>query len=83
MFKLILTGKIIQFIAPKMMPFILFSSGTFFCWELYKFGEVVSIRIYLVNVVMIIRKKEKFEQRFLLFISITYYDGLFIFKSHT
>ncbi|WP_426622536.1 TIGR03943 family putative permease subunit [Priestia megaterium] len=30
MFKLILTGKIIQFIAPKMMPFILFSSGTFF-----------------------------------------------------
>ncbi|MCJ7988406.1 DUF1980 domain-containing protein [Priestia sp. OVS21] len=41
MFKLILTGKIIQFIAPKMMPFILFSSGTFFCWELYKFGEVV------------------------------------------
>ncbi|GAB1810026.1 TIGR03943 family putative permease subunit [Priestia megaterium] len=30
MFKLMLTGKIIQFIAPKMMPFILFSSGTFF-----------------------------------------------------
>lgn len=30
MFKLILTGKIVQFIAPKMMPFILFSSGTFF-----------------------------------------------------
>ena len=30
MFKLILTGKIIQFVAPKMMPFILFSSGTFF-----------------------------------------------------
>ncbi|WP_243557031.1 TIGR03943 family putative permease subunit [Priestia megaterium] len=30
MFKLILTGKIIQFIAPKMMPFIWFSSGTFF-----------------------------------------------------
>ncbi|MGF9893012.1 TIGR03943 family protein [Priestia megaterium] len=30
MFKLILTGKIIQFIAPKMMPFILFSSGIFF-----------------------------------------------------
>lgn len=30
MFKLILTGKIIQFIAPKMMPFMLFSSGTFF-----------------------------------------------------
>ncbi|MFF2596747.1 TIGR03943 family putative permease subunit [Priestia megaterium] len=29
-FKLILTGKIIQFIAPKMMPFILFSSATFF-----------------------------------------------------
>ncbi|CAK8584147.1 TIGR03943 family putative permease subunit [Priestia megaterium] len=30
MFKLMLTGKIIQFVAPKMMPFILFSSGTFF-----------------------------------------------------
>ncbi|MEH7266330.1 DUF1980 domain-containing protein, partial [Priestia megaterium] len=30
MFKLILTGKIVQYIAPKMMPFILFSSGTFF-----------------------------------------------------
>ncbi|MBY0213778.1 MULTISPECIES: TIGR03943 family putative permease subunit [Priestia] len=30
MFKLILTGKIIQFIAPKMMPFIWFSFGTFF-----------------------------------------------------
>ncbi|WP_427127480.1 TIGR03943 family putative permease subunit (plasmid) [Priestia megaterium] len=30
MFKLILTGKIVQFTAPKMMPFILFSSGTFF-----------------------------------------------------
>ncbi|MEH7361984.1 TIGR03943 family putative permease subunit [Priestia megaterium] len=30
MFKLILTAKIIQFIAPKMMPFIWFSSGTFF-----------------------------------------------------
>ncbi|MEH6967127.1 TIGR03943 family protein [Priestia megaterium] len=30
MFKLILTGKIIQFIAPKMLPFIWFSSGTFF-----------------------------------------------------
>ncbi len=40
MFKLILTDKIVQFVAPKMMPFILFSSGAFFCWELYKFGEV-------------------------------------------
>ena len=30
MFKLMLTGKIIQFVAPKMMPFILFSSATFF-----------------------------------------------------
>jgi len=30
MFKLMLTGKIMQFVAPKMMPFILFSSATFF-----------------------------------------------------
>ncbi|MCM3544282.1 TIGR03943 family putative permease subunit [Priestia megaterium] len=30
MFKLILTGKIVQFIAPKMLPFILVSSATFF-----------------------------------------------------